>query len=379
MRRCLLSVPFFVSGVCIACSAPQAPISECGEARDFVVAMSDYASSGVASVRVADGSQESRFGVDLGKDPQLSRTRDRIFLLARDQDVVFELDTACGAPIAKTSLHDESARGIQNPQDLALDAKGAMWVPRFNDGTLLVVHGNERHVVPLAAYDDDKNPQPSAVRVVDTPRGERAFVALERLDTDLVSRRPSALLELDTSTREVVGTHALLGRNPFGAMTEHMGALYLAEPGNFDAADETAAGIERFDPRTSTSELLLRETELGGSVTELAFRDTCGVAIVADPVKNVNATRLVAFDLRGTPKLVQAGSTSPLATLGYDLQGLAVHGSTLLVGDRRKSSSGTYTVHTFEISADCKLARRETALSLPQKPVAFRPAQQVSR
>ncbi len=341
--------------------------------------MSDYASSGVASVRVSDGAKESRFGVDLGKDPQLSRTRGRLFLLARDQDVVFELDPTCGAPLAKTSLHDDAAKAIQNPHDVALDASGAMWVPRFNDGTLLVVRGEERHVISLADYDDDRNPQASAVRVVDTPRGERAFVALERLDRDLVSRRPSALLEIDTRTRAVVATHELQGRNPFGSMIEHDSVLYLAAPGDFNAANEDAAGLERFDPTTGTSRIVLRETDLGGSLAEAALTNGCGAAIVADPVKNVNATRLVSFDLRGTAKIVQGGASSPLATPGYDLQALAVHGKTLLVGDRRRSADGTYAVHTFDIRADCTLVPTKADLSLPQKPIAFRTAQQLSR
>lgn len=364
-------------GALPSCASTKGPSSECSEPRDFVVAMSDYASSGVGSLRISDGAQDSRFGVDLGKDPQLSRTRGRLFLVARDQDLAFELDPTCGAPIARTSLHDPQARGIQNPQDVALDAAGAMWVPRFNDGTLLVVRGDERQVLSLAAYDDDANPQPSAVRVVDTPRGERAFVALERLDVDLVSRRPSALLELDTASRAVVASHPLLGRNPFGSITERDGALYLVEPGSFDSATEDNAGLERFDPRTSTSALVLREPDLGGSLAEIALSETCGAGIVAGPVKNVNATHLVALDFRGAPKVVPGQSL--LATPGYELQGLAIHGTTLLVGDRRRASNGSYVVHTFDISADCTFTPRKTDLLLPQKPVAFRATQQVSR
>ena len=368
-----------LTGACGSDVGPAA--SSCAESRDFVVAMSDYVSSGVASLRVSDGSHQSRFGVDLGKDPWLTRSGGRLFLLARDQDLVFELDPACGAPKARFSVRDEGAKAAQNPQDLAVDSAGSMWIPRFTDGSLLVVEGDRRHVVSLADFDEDKNPNPTSVRIVATPEGERAFVVLERLDLvgrNLVSRRPSSLLEIDTKTRTIVKAHPLAGRNPFGAMTEHEGALYLAEPGNFDDDRETLAGIERFDPKTRTTELLVRETELGGSITELTIAGSCAVAIVADPTKDVNATSLVTIDLR-TRTVVQPLTRSPLRTTGYELQGLAVHEGVLLVGDRRKTSAGTYDVHTFDIRADCTIAPRAERLALPQKPVAIRPSSQLSR
>ncbi len=377
MRLLLGSVALVAFTAACGSEATTAP-SSCTESRDFVVAMSDYVSSGVASLRVSDGSHQSRFGVDLGADPWLTRSSGRLFLIARDEDLVFELDPACGAPKARFSVRDEGAKAAQNPQDLAVDSAGSMWIPRFTDGSLLVVEGERRHVVSLADFDEDKNPNPSSVRIVATPEGERAFVVLERLDRDLLSRRPSSLLEIDTKTRAIVKAHPLAGRNPFGAMTEHEGALYLAEPGNFDDDRETLAGIERFDPKTRTSELLVRETELGGSITELTIAGSCAAAIVADPTIDVNATSLVTIDLR-TRTVVQPLARSPLRTSGYELQGLAVHEGMLLVGDRRKTSAGTYDVHTFDIRADCTIAPRAERLALPQKPVAIRPSSQLSR
>jgi len=368
----------FVAFVCACGAEPAPPAAACAESRDFVVAMSDYSSSGVAGLRIGDATHEARFGVDLGKDPWLARSRERLFLVARDQDLVFELDPACGAPLSRFSVRDEGVNVGQNPQDLALDGAGAAWIPRFNDGTLLVVAGSARKVIPLASFDDDGNPNPTSVRVVSTPEGERAFVVLERLDRDLRSRRPSSLLELDTRTKEPVKAHPLAGRNPFGAMVEHEGALFLAEPGSFDDATERDAGIERFDPRSRTSELVLHEPELGGSLTEIALSGACGAAIVADPTKDINATSLVSFDLRSR-KVVQGVSASPLKTPGYELQGLAVHDGRLLVGDRRSTQDGSYAVHTFDIRADCTLAPREARLALPQKPVALRPASPLSR
>ena len=352
----------------------------CTLAHDVVVATSDYASSGVTALRLSDGKRESRFGVDLGKDPALAVSRGRLFLLARDQDLAFELDPTCGAPVAKIGLHDEGASGVQNPQDLAVDSAGRMWVPRFNDGSLLVLEGGAHTTVPLGAYDVDGNPQPASVRIVRTSRGERAFVSLERLDRDLVSRRASAVLELDTATRAPVHAHPLLGKNPFGAMVEHEDGLYLAEPGNFDANDEADAGIERFDPETGTSRMILGERELGGSVAEIAFAGPCLVAIVADPTKDVNATSLVLADTRGTPRVTARGDTT-LRTSGYDLQGLFVRGDTLFVGDRRARGDGSYEVHGFRITDTCTLTRDTSLppLTLPQKPVALRSVLQNTR
>ncbi len=351
--------------------------SPCTESRDVVGITSDYTSSAVSAFRIADKTLETRQGVDLGKDPQLSLTSDRMFLVARDQDVVFELDPSCGAPIKRISVHDEAAKGIQNAQDVALDSSGALWVPRFNDGSLLVVGADgARTVASLEGYDDDRNPEPASVRIARTSRGERAFVTLERLDfvggKAYVSRRPSMLLELDTTTRKPVATHTLLGRNPFGALVEHEGRLLLAEPGDFDVDGEADAGVESFDPETSTSRMLVGERELGGSVSEVRVSGACGMAIVAGPQKDVNPTALVSFDLR-TGQAVQPASRAPLATAGYDLQALAVVSGAVFVGDRRRAENGQYPVHVFDVAGDCTLTERlGQEIYLPQKPVALR-------
>ncbi len=357
-----------------ACSTPAPASGACGEGRDLVCAMSDYASSGVAALRLVDGAQESRFGVDLGKDPQLSRSRGRLFLVARDQDLLFELDPGCGAPVRKLSVHDENARGTQNPQDVAVDASGALWVPRFNDGSLLVIAADgARVVLPLGEHDEDGNPQPAAVTALGTTRGERVFVTLERLDRDLVSRRPSALLEIDPAARAVVASHPLLGKNPFGATLAHEGALWLAAPGDFDLGDEAAAGVERFDPESRTSTLVVRERDLGASVVQVAISGGCGAAIVAGPIKDVNPTSLVTFDAR-TGRVVMSTAAPALATPGFHLQGLAFAQGALFVGDRRPATGGGYLVHAFDMGADCTLrARPGSKLSLPQKPVAMLP------
>jgi len=368
-------------GLAGGCGAPtEAAPTTCGEARDLVCAMSDYASTGIAAVRLADGSNESRFGVDLGRDPALARSGDRLFLVARDRDLVFELDPTCGAPIRKTSVHDDEAKATQNPQDVAIDASGTMWIPRFNDGSLLVIPASgPRVVLSLAAYDDDGAPQPASATTLATSRGERVFVALERLDRDLVSRRPSAMLEVDPARRAVVASHPLVGQNPFGLAVAHEGALWLAAAGAVDLADEREAGVARFDPETGQSRLVVQEASLGGSVVQLALRGSCGAAIVMSATRDVNATSLVTFDAsRGV--VVQPASAAALSTPGFELQGLTFVGDTLFVGDRRALAGGGHALHAFVMEPSCRLvAAPAPRVALPQRPVALRAVRPAAR
>jgi hypothetical protein len=170
-------------------------------------------------------------------------------------------------------------------------------------------------------------------------------------------------------------TVELAGRNPFNVMAEHEGALFLAEPGNFDASDEAQAGIERFDTATSTTRLLVAERDLGGSVSEVAITDRCGAAIVAGPLPTVNPTSLVTFDPTSGQVLTTARSPLLGPTPGYDLQALAWRGDVLYVGDRRSGASG-FRVHAFQRDpGTCTLHEvPERAIALPQQPVALRAA-----
>jgi hypothetical protein len=110
------------------------------------------------------------------------------------------------------------------------------------------------------------------------------------------------------------------------------------------------------------------ETDLGGSVAEVAVSAGCGAAIVADATHNVNATSLATFDPAAGTVLTPA-SASPLATTAYDLQGLQWAAGALLVGDRRRAAAG-YPVHAFDVT-QCVAASRPDAVFLPLPPVAL--------
>jgi hypothetical protein len=345
----------------------------------IVAASDDYTSSVICG---APG--DCAHGSDLGGDPMLSMTNGRAFFLARDNDLLFEVDPSCGTPSAPLSVTtlapNNPVTGIRraaNPHDAAAAPDGTIIVPLYNAARIAFFKDGklEAKSIDLAPFDDDGNPQADAVRVVDVGGISKAFVTLERLDDNdyLRSKHTSQMLRIDVATRTIEATIDLEGRNPFNPMSELGSGLFLAEPGNFDAADEELAGIERFDTATSTSRLLVHERDLGGSVAEVAVTDGCGAAIIAGPQKDVNPTSVVTFD----PNTGTAVSTSQSPALGptpgYDLQGLAWRGNTLYVGDRRRAGAG-YSVHVLQRTDGCKLTDTGRTIELPRRPVALRTA-----
>jgi hypothetical protein len=363
---------------CGSGAAPSSPASSCAASADAAPvayaglwAASDYSSSRVGAMALS-GAITSTGGVDLGADPALAESRGAAFFIARDNDLVFPLDPACGTPKPPFSVHQASHVGPSNPQDLAVASDGTLWVPLYDVPTLLVLHpdGSLLTSIDLSAYDGDGNPQASRIAIVDTPAGEKAFVTLERLnDNDgLQAEQPSWMLRVDVPTRSVEAHIELAGRNPFGMFVDGS-TLWLSDPGNFDDATEPSAGIERFDTTTSATSLVVHEADLGGSVAEVAVSGGCGVAIVADATP-ANATSLAVFDAASAAVLAPA-SRSPLATSGFDLQGLVWKGSAILAGDRVRAAAG-YPVHIFDATGTCGLTERPDALSLPLPPVALR-------
>jgi hypothetical protein len=352
-----------------ACGGDEAPSPSSCDGIEVVVAASDYSSSAICGAPA----QACQQGLDLGRDPQLASENGRLFFLARDNDLVFELDETCGTAKARFSVHDLSptAKGAANPHDVAAAADGTVFVALYNTPKIAVVErGAVTGSIDLSSFDADGNPQAESVRIV----GDKAFVALERLDDAdrLRSKQTSQMLRIDVATRKIEAAIDLAGRNPFNPMVEQGGALYLAEPGNFDAADEPLAGIERFDTKTSATKLLVAEKDLGASVAQIAVSDGCGAAIVAGPVPNVNPTSLVTFDPSSGKVLRSASSPALGPTPGYDLQGLAWRDRTLYVGDRRAGSPG-YRIHVLERDDACNLHETRT-LEVAQRPVALRPA-----
>jgi hypothetical protein len=358
---------------------------------ELIVAASDYQSS-VACGAPGCVAGYGTTGEDLGGDPQLAATSGRAFFLARDNDLVFELDPSCGTAskelgyfsvhdLAPTSPVSGKARNA-NPHDVAAAPDGTLFVPLYNSGVLAFVKNGKLDGPPLslASYDPDGNPQPDALRIVDVGGKAKAFVTLERLDDhdELTSKQSSQMLRVDVATRSVEAVVELAGRNPLNWMAEWGGGLFLAEPGNVHSADDTLAGIERFDTASSTSRIVVPESGLGGSVVEVAVAAGCGVAIVAGPIKDVNPTWIMTFD-PDTGRVISGAPSAPTKvpllgpTPGFDLAGLAWRGHTLYIGDRRRLGSG-YPVHVYEDAGACNLTDAGRTIDLPQRPVALRPA-----
>ena len=341
-------------------------------AADALWVASDYTSSGVGALGPA-GLVTSTVGrVDLGADPALAVSRGRAFYVARDLDAIFELDPRCGTPLRRYGAHVASHTGSSDPQDVGVASDGSLWVPLYDVASVLVIHpdGTTRSI-DLSSYDVDGNPQAMGIAMVDTPAGEKAFVPLQRLTDSALyrSERASTMLRVDVASATVDAQVTLAGRNPFG-MTVAGSTIWLADAGNFDAADEPLAGVERFDTSTLTTALIVSEPELGGSVAEVAVHGDCGAAIVADATPNVNATSLATFDA-ATDKVLLPAARSPLATPGFDLQGLTWLGGSLGVGERVRAASG-YPIHTLAAAA-CALTAQPDRIFLPLPPVAVRP------
>ncbi len=347
----------------------------------MLVAASDFAAqSKVGGFTLAGCSGLPYAGIDLGKDPALAVSHGRAFFLARDQDLVFELDAKKATPIAKHDVKAPTYGGYANAQSAAVSADGALWVPRFNVPTMLVLAPNaDPFPIDLSSQDPDGNPNASAVAVTTVNGVEKAFVALERLDDKkdaqgnaLVSRLPSFLLQIDVASKHFDAVATLQGRDPFGDIEQANGVFYLAAPGSFNDATEATAGIERFDPASFTTTWLLGESDLGASATAVAVNGACGAAIVADPTPTVNATSLVTFDANAGKALTTA-KTALFSTPGFDLAGLSWMGDVLAVGDRRKSTTnGKYPIHLFDKAGACDLTMRPDAIFFDVPPVALR-------
>jgi hypothetical protein len=355
-----------LAGLVVACGNTSAPPSACA-ASDALWIASDYSSSAVGALAISGHVAFQSPTAPLGADPALSISGGRAFFVARDTDTVFELDPTCGTPTQQLNVHQASHSGTSDPQDVAVASDGSLWVPLFEVPAIVIFSpsGAQTATIDLSSYDGDGNPDATAIAIVETPAGEKAFVALARLNPYPTSVQPSWMLRIDVASATVEATVPLAGRNPFGTMQSTGGLLWLAEPGNFDDATEADAGVERFDTSTSTTALFAREPDLGGSVAQVSVSGGCGVAIVADATA-ANATSLALFDAT-SGAVVTPASATPLATPGFDLEGLAWADGAMLVGDRTRSSSG-YPVHVFD--GACAPVERADTVFLPLPPIA---------
>jgi len=288
--------------------------------------------------------------IALGADPSLSSGSGGPMVCVRDQGLVHALDPSTLAITRTWVAYDEAeptfelatggkAKGPHNPHDADVDAEGRLWVARFEQPTLGVVGADGAFVakVDLSAFADvDGLPEVEAVRVV----GDRVHAALERLDRRTWKPAESGVVvTIDVASREILGSIDLGGLNPFGRMKpapwDLSGATVgIALPGDFFAIDEGNAAVI-VDLSAGVVTGIADESELGGSIAEIALgAPDEAYAIVAGP-EIQNPTRLVRLDPTGkTPPRVLADTRSGGGDGAYDYAGLAVIGDFVLLGDR---------------------------------------------
>ena len=325
-----------------------------------IVLLSSQTVSGLGRIEL-NGDMKEVPDIALGTDPALSVSEDKIFAIVRDQNLVYEVDPVTLALRQKFVPYDDTeletshvlacktiVKGI-NPQDVAVDAEGRLWVARFEQPTVAIIDpdGGLSGTVDLSPYADaDGLPEASAVHIA----GDRAYVTIERLDRcgGWVATGPGTLLEIDVATRKVVNSIELGGANPFGRLV----------PAPWDASGNTVAvalsgsilaindgdAVAMIDLKNGKVMGFGREAELDGSVVEvvLAAPDEAYVIVSNPDDPTINATSVVRIDPQTgqmSPTLLDSRTESNPGG-GYCHRGLAVVGDHVLVGSKGPCETG---------------------------------------
>jgi hypothetical protein len=376
----------FLSGVVVlaaaGCSEPAGATRTCGgvpiESPVIVLSVGqDRASSALGRVDT-DGCLTEIPDIALGADPALSMGRDGLFVCARSEGLVLEIDptllsirqsfTAYGAAEKEFTIPCGGVPSAHNPQDVDRDANGNLWITRYEQPTIALVlpSGELGEKVSLSKLADaDGLPEAGAVRVV----GDRAYVAVQLLDRcgGFVPTGHGRIAVIDVASHDHVSTIELGGENPFGRMVpvpwdKSGGTVAIALPGDFYAIDTDADAAAIVDLPNGEARGIAKESELGGSIAEVALAAPDeGYAIVAhpDPMRLLNPTRVV----RVNPETGALGATLLDSRDdgdggGYYHYGIAVVGAHVLVSDR---TPGAAAIHVFE-----RATGREIGLIRPQ-------------
>lgn len=320
------------------CSEEPKSVTKCTEGlhfeRPLLVLESDLSAASALARIDTRGCVTERPSFVLGGDPSLAHSRGRTFVAIRDSSRIGEIDPAGPSIVEGTFFEIPPRDRVANPHDVAVAPDGTLWIPRYNMSSLAVLHpnGDLAGEIDLSAYaDDDGSPEMEAAIAI----GDKVYVSLERLGwsgTRYLANDDSLVVELDVGSRSITRTITLQGRAPFGRLIadpEDGAAFFAAVPGEFDAIDERD-GIERVDTASGRSRLAITETELGGSVSDIAIASaTEAYAIVARPEMS-NDTSLVLWNPTSGKKEATLATTPG----EYRLWGLALLGDGIAVGDR---------------------------------------------
>ncbi|AKT37344.1 SMP-30/gluconolactonase/LRE family protein [Chondromyces crocatus] len=321
------------------CVSPETTATTCADVRveqPILLLESDLrTTSGLGRIDGEGCMTETAGGLALSGDTTLSSSSRQLFVLDRSAGLVHRV-TAETTQLDETFRAFDDTEGRANPQDVAVDAEGRLWVTRFDHPSVVVLdrRGAISARVDLEPYADaDGNPEAAAIHIADGT----AHVALEKLDakaTDAIypPTGPGVVLAIPTRLDGAITPIELAGRNPFGRFVEALWdpkLLAIATPGDF--GELTAGdGIDLIDTAEGKARQIISEVALGGSATDVALvGPNEAYALVAGPEDGVNPTRVVAFDPeRGEVTRVLAKAE------GYYHWGLLIVGDLLVVGDR---------------------------------------------
>lgn len=328
-------------------------------ASSALVLLANQQVSGLGRIEV-DGSMKEVPDIALGTDPVLSASRERFFAVVRDQNLVHEIDPLTLALRQKFVPYEDPELDVErmicnklvkgiNPQDVAVDADGRLWITRFEQPNVIILEpdGSFSGSVDLSAYADaDGLPEASAVHIA----GDHAYVTIERLDRcgGWVPTGPGVILEIEIATRMVVKSIELGGANPFGRMVpapwdSSGNTVAVGLPGEFLAInDGDAAAI--VDLQSGTAKGFGREEDLDGSAAEvvLAAPDEAYMIVSNPEDPTTNATSVVRIDPQTgqvSGKLLDS-RTAANPGGGFHHRGLAIVGDHVLVGSQAPGDTG---------------------------------------
>jgi hypothetical protein len=263
--------------------------------------------------------------------------REHIYTIQRTQGVIVERDRT-GLQLARFDVTEPGIPAAKSdPADLAIAPDGSLWVTRYLQSTLLVLEpdGTRRRTVDLSSFDDDGNPQMTAIAI----DSGRAIVALEKLDDagGLTTKTKGTLISIDLATYAATPFVELPAKTPREKFVRGPdGALYVACIGGpRNSPPDRDAALVRVDLASKTASKVLDAATVGGFVTAFDLADgVTGYAIVAG-YDGDNPTKLVTFDV-GTGAAGATWATSA----GYMFWDVAAVGAQLLLADRTQKAPG---------------------------------------
>ena len=283
--------------------------------RNYLITTTDFSFGGSLSrLRVRYEEQFTLFAdvEDAYIDPLVRVESGSAFLLNRFELVFTEDDDNrhvewLSPAESYSTLFSFSAGDGSNPQDLVLDARGRVWLSRYETpyNDLLIVDprtGNRLGSLDLMPWVTGAGllPRPEQMLRV----GDELYVALQNTNLAFNEFGPARLLVIDTVGDRVVDAIDLEGINPFQGMERDpvTGYLYLAMAGIFPGqqAEQFTGGVEVVDPETRTSlGLLIDDDDLGGHPSDVAIASPeKGYVLISRQSGGDFLTEVIAFDPR---------------------------------------------------------------------------------